>query len=178
MQYSLQTHLDTLFNISINIVISRLINMIYIINNKFVVFVRTLPRFAMDDIGYHLSCYFTLQNSLAHISKYYKLLDYPTCSVACQVKFTWWILTGIAGILCCAFLKSCVNGAIFPSDTIKISSSNPVKKCVSKRSYMKMLVLHNASNLLKSKVIAQLLWMRKWKVTYMHFLALTFSYIC
>lgn len=48
-----------------------------------------------------------------------------TCPAACQVKFMDWILTGIAGILCCALLKSCVKGAIFPSETIKISSSSP-----------------------------------------------------
>lgn len=48
-----------------------------------------------------------------------------TLPAACQVKFMEWILTGIAGILCCAFLKSCVKGAIFPSETIRISSSNP-----------------------------------------------------
>lgn len=53
------------------------------------------------------------------------LLSELTCPAACQVKFMEWILTGIAGILCCAFLKSCVKGAIFPSETIKISSSNP-----------------------------------------------------
>lgn len=29
-----------------------------------------------------------------------------TWPAACQVKFMEWILTGIAGILCCAFLKS------------------------------------------------------------------------
>ena len=48
-----------------------------------------------------------------------------TCPAACQVKFIEWILTGIAGILCCALLKSWVKGAIFPSETIKISSSSP-----------------------------------------------------
>lgn len=48
-----------------------------------------------------------------------------TCPAACHVKFIEWILTGIAGILCCALLKSCVKGAIFPSETIKISSSSP-----------------------------------------------------
>lgn len=51
-----------------------------------------------------------------------------TCPAACQVKFMEWMLTGIAGILCCAFLKSCVKGAIFPSETIRIFSSNPVFK--------------------------------------------------
>lgn len=51
-----------------------------------------------------------------------------TCPAACQVKFMEWMLTGMAGILCCAFLKSCVKGAIFPSETIRISSSNPVFK--------------------------------------------------
>lgn len=35
--------------------------------------------------------------------------------------------TGMAGILCWAFLKSWVNGAIFPSDTIRISSSKPAE---------------------------------------------------
>lgn len=51
----------------------------------------------------------------------------PTRPVACQVKFMEWMLTGMAGILCCAFLKSWVNGAIFPSDTIRMSSSKPAE---------------------------------------------------
>lgn len=50
-----------------------------------------------------------------------------TRPVACQVKFMAWMPTGMAGILCWAFLKSWVNGAIFPSDTIRMSSSKPAE---------------------------------------------------
>lgn len=69
-----------------------------------------------------------------------------TCPAACQVKFIEWILTGIAGILCCALLKSCVKGAIFPSETIKISSSSPGLKNTHKE-----IKLSNQLNLEESK---------------------------